>query len=136
MHVWSKDEFLEEATRIGGRKFAEYHKAFLAALERAGVPATFDGAGKKQATYTIRVAPEADWHIVRVWANGRVILMLNHLRDYVAPSAAVGAQESFSHHLRSDATKCPKVAGNVDEFEVMDPDGVARAVRDVANSVR
>lgn len=136
MPVWSEAEFLEAAGKVGGSRFARAHSTFLAALRHAGAPPIFDGTGKKVATYSVRVTPDAHWHILRVYANGYVILMLNHLRDYVAPSTAALAEKHFDRHLRSKTRNSPYLAHAPDEFMGMDFDDVARAVREVADAAR
>jgi len=136
MALWSEDDFREQATRIGGSDFANAHATFLTALRGAGASPTFDGAGPKQATYKVRVEVGTKWHMLRVWANGRVILMVNHLRKEISPLTADLARRRFARHLRYDTKECPSLARNPKQFIEMDFDDVARAASEVADSVR
>ena len=136
MAVWTQPRFLEQAGGVGRSAFVDAHQAFLNALDRAGAVPVFDGGGEKQATYKVRVAPDQNWHILRVNANGEVILMLNHLRESDSPSTATDAERLFDKHLRSTTREAPRLAHNPIEFILMDFDGVAQAVRHVADIVR
>jgi hypothetical protein len=131
MPHWAKAEFLEQASRLGGSKLVEAHSRFLDALHAAGASPTFDGTGEKRATYTVRAVPGAHWHILRVWANGHVILMLNHLREHVSERVAVEAARLFGAHVRSSAPNCPYLSHDLDEFRGLDFDAVARAAHRV-----
>jgi hypothetical protein len=132
MSTWSQLRFLDQARDVGARIYLGAHTTFLEKLRRAGAVPTFDGKGDKEATYTVRAADGANWHILRVNANGEVILMLNHLRDYHSKETAARAEALFTRHIRSQTTEAPRLARNSTEFAAMDFDGVASAIREVA----